>query len=259
MATLVFEHHTGNVSIFCFGNALNYNPQDSSQEKTLTTIQTLIAGVAPPQEPHRVLWQRIPGQLIPQSSRKVTSVHSETECCVRGRVAMHTTRADGVILQSRRLGVVCTSRDCPQLILWSEVTNRVAVLHCGRDQLHNVRGGAGVGESVVMNALPLIAQQSHAHTIHGVITLGIQAPSFPNEQYPEVTSALALRWGDLVVPDAHRKTIDLTELILRQLESYGVRRGNILHDKFDTFSDTRLASLRAKRGGHNMVYVTRLA
>ena len=171
---------------------------------------------------------------------------------------MNDSPADGVLLTEAGMAVALTSRDCPYLVLWSNGGGPVLVIHCGRDQLHNVSGGNAT-ESVIGNALAEISQHGvESRSLCGVITLGIATQYFPNDCYPEITSALVRTWGDEVVPDRESGTIDLKELILRQLEVFGeIPRENITHDKLDTFSNTELSSVRAGRKGHNMIIVHR--
>jgi hypothetical protein len=117
-------------------------------------------------------------------------------------------------------------------------------------------GDGHVNESVIANALPWFGNDVEPEQIFGAIVMGIAPEHFANGRYPEITTALSRRWGPSVVPDQTRHTIDLKELILRQLESYRIPRENIQHDGIDTFTDKHYASLRANRGGHNLLLVT---
>ncbi len=259
MKRCVFEYHTDTVSMYSLGNYVDYEP--SAEMPGLIHVHQAIGSfwrsLKEAQRPKRTFWQRLPGIRHPKHARRILTLSAETKQHLRGWVVMNDEPADGVCVSQRGTAVALTSRDCPYLILWFLRENQpcVLVLHCGRDQLHNVAGGNAT-ESVIGNAIrKAIESGVEIETIRGLITMGIRARYFTNERYPEITEALRKYWGESVVPDSEHHTINLEELILRQLEEAGILRENIGHDGLDTYGDPRLASLRAGRGGHNMVIV----
>lgn len=261
MSECIFEYHTGRVAIHSFGGVLKDEPQMPHIVAILSEIATLIRSSWSKQNlPKRIIWQRLPSHTHKSASRKVVHINNLTMAHARGWVVMNSEfiRADATVLDSLEISVVTMTRDCPTLVLWNDSEGPVAVAHCGRDQLHNA-GGEGVGESVIQNVLLEMRKLGIETTsLRGVITTGIAAEHFPNNYYPEICAALRKAWGEAVVPDNERQTIDLKELVLRQLEEYGgVQRECIVHDGIDTYSDARTASVRANRPGQNMIVVTR--
>lgn len=249
---LVYTYHNSMMQVSCFGDALTYDPESTKLEHIKEQILQYSdsCGIVKDQE-HRVTWQRVPGKLFPQLNKSVIGLPHRPGF---SPIIMNPVHADGVVLYGKNQTIACTSRDCPFLTLTSESTDCVMTLHCGRDQLHN--NGSHLNESVIFNALGWFGRDVDPKSIKGVITMGIAPVHFPNERYPKITTALAKRWGAEVIPDSERQTIDLRELILRQLESCNISRDNIAHDGMDTFSDTRFASYRAKRMRHNLTLVT---
>ncbi len=242
-----FQLHTGQLSMTCHPNALSFDPRVSDTRHICAQIAQYLS----PDISGSIIWQRPPGQSNMADIRNVIGLCYSPQ----QKVTMNARRADGIILRDPNITVAVTSRDCPYLVLWSEQMPCVAVLHCGRDQLHNILEGH-VDESVIANAIPWFGNFFEPEQIFGAIVMGIAPENFANARYPEITTALSRRWGISVVPDQTRHTIDLKELILRQLESYKIPRENIQHDGVDTYSDKYLASLRAGRGGHNLLLVT---
>ncbi len=256
MKRCTFEYHTGQLSLTCHPNAVSFDPQ----VEDVRHVRTQISGYLPLHNKDAtpsdaVIWQRPPGQRFKEASRLVIGLCHMENVRNKQHVIMNKQRADGVILCDPSITVAVTSRDCPYLILWSEQVPRVAVLHCGRDQLHNVLEGR-TDESVIANAIPWFGVNVEPDQIYGAMVMGIAPEHFANAKYPKITTALSRRWGLEVIPDQTRHTIDLKELILRQLESYRIPRANIMDDGIDTFSNKYCASYRDNRGGHNLILVS---
>lgn len=255
MYSCVLERHTDALSLYGLGNFVMYDPNDPNLDHVLHKIGGFIRSVPDMRTlPRRVIWQRVPGQRFPSATRAVIKVGKRTMQHKRGWVVRNTFHADGVIIEDQDIAVAFTSRDCPYLALECVVGGKhvVLVLHCGRDQLHNF-GEGKIAESVIANAMTELSRMGKVECMSGVITLGISPEHFPNERYQDLTEALSTAWGESVIQDKTRHTIDLVELILCQLEKHGIPRRLITHDALDTFTDTRLASMRANRGGHNLL------
>lgn len=251
----IFEYHTEEISIFSLGNALSYNPRDVDQKNVFCTIKEYTEVlISPVDKPRVTLWQRLPGKQHRELNRRISTIdRSVLQASHRDVVVMSRSPADGLLVHHRNIAIALTSRDCPYLVLWAEGHEDIAILHCGRDQLHDF--DTNDRASVVESALTALLQYWEPKDIHGVITLGISPEHFHNERYPDIIWNIQQQWGSSVITDMERLTLDLKELILVQLESCGVDRHQIICDDIDTYSDTRCASTRAQRGGHNMILV----
>lgn len=241
-------HLSDTVSIESYGKALHYEPNETD----LSTQRELIEDLARRAGASRVTWQRLTNlHTHPHRRYAIEARRDETEY-----LHMPGERADGFILHHPGEAVAIATRDCPALTLFSTRGGPVAVLHCARDTLHGIDQG-NVEKSVVIDAIrQCIYEWEDMESVHGFITLGIAPQHFPNDRYPKIVEKLKDTWGEHVIHDVARGTIDLVELITRQLETYGVARSRVSHDGLCTYSDSRLASHRRGHGGcHNLILV----
>lgn len=244
-----FSHK--HVSLRSYGDVFDYDPKEDDPETPLLIIEALAHDAGA----QNVLWQRLANDRYRESRFSVLprNVLPRNEGCFG---TINHRRLDGVILTRRGDATAFITRDCPVLVLYSARGGDIAVLHCSRSSLQGIDLG-NPRHSVIANALRLCLSSWKNEThVRGIITTGIAAHHFNNERNPTITETLRAMWGDRVVPDRTRHTIDLVALIRAQLESHGIDPECIAHDGVDTYSDERFASLRAGRGGHNVIVVT---
>jgi copper oxidase (laccase) domain-containing protein len=235
-----------------FGNELDYDPASTDLAPQLAHIEQLARDMGA----ERVLWQRMPNDKHPDRRFRVVRADDIPRTERFGHI--NHERYDGVVLESPGDSVAVTSRDGPILVLHGSEGWPVAVLHCSRSSLQGAELGASM-RSVLDEAFTLCAGGfGDGREVWGVLTMGIAAQHFPNDRYPLIIELLRKNWGNAVIGDAGgRPTIDVAALVKAQLAARGVSPRRIATDALDTFTDTRLASVRAKRGGHNLVIVKR--
>ena len=251
----VFTQFDEKIAVYSYGNALAYDPKETNLDLERHAIGDLV-------RLHRtsvwsVLWQRLANDRFPNERFMVerfkgTPLHHIRFVCINNK------RGDGVILDQGGDAVAMTSRDCPILVLYRRSGGPVAVLHCSRSSLTGVDRGEPE-RSVIHEAFKLLGPEfGQASDACGILTMGIDASHFNNERYPEVIKDLRQRYGDAVIggsPD--RPTINLYAWIQAQVAMHGMNPMHIVSDGLDTCTDERLASVRAKRGGHNLTIVIR--
>jgi copper oxidase (laccase) domain-containing protein len=247
----VFTFQDKRVLVQSYGKALFYDPKQENLEEPAKTIEFLAQQV----KAQNVLWQRLANDT--HRTRRFRVGNRDAQPFSRSRLCtIHNERLDGVVLNKRGDCVAFSTRDCPTLILYSTQGGPIAVMHCSRSSLQGIDLG-DTEISVIKHGLQICRRWwGNREHIRGVITLGIAPEHFPNDRYPEIVSMLEKRWGPEVIKDKERSTIDLVALIKAQLAHYGISASQVTHDGLDTFSDPRLASVRAKRGGHNLILVT---
>jgi hypothetical protein len=243
-----------NVQFRCFGNILDYDPQSTDREEQLQVIEALARDMGA----KRVLWQILANDKDRDARFRVVRAGNVPRA--NGSFGhINYNRCDGVVLDQSGDAVAFTSRDCPILILWNPHGTPVAVLHCSRSSLQGADIGQS-GRSVFKEAFDLCAGGFlDCKEVGGYLTMGIAAEHFHNERYLNVTDLLKRNWGKHVIGGTEeRPTIDIVELVRAQLRAKGVDTERVHWDALDTFSDPRLASVRAGRGGHNLVIAMRM-
>lgn len=227
-----------------FGNAFTYDVNDPHPEKALATIRTFAHHHLSPSVKDRLHWQRFPGGNISEGKRRVLLLEHEP--------MFPSPWADGVILSAPRTAVAVATRDCPVLVLYPEDGGPMLVMHCGRDCLHNFPDDTH--NSVIADGLAVYKERcrSGISDLRGFITLGIAPEYFQNDKYPDLVATLSREWGPEIVSDPDRLTLNLRELIYKQLEAHHIDRSQIKNDCLDTYSDPRLASVR--QNGRNAMY-----
>lgn len=241
------------VRIRAFGNIFDYDPKSTDRGEQLQVIE----GLARDMGARRVLWQVLANDKFPEARFRVRrSADVIRPPNVFGHV--NYDRCDGIVLEESGDAVAFTSRDCPILILRNPHGWPAAVLHCSRSSLQGTEVGRA-SASVLDEAFQLCAGGFLDCTeVGGYITMGIAPSHFNNERYPRITDALIRNWGAHIVGDPQgRRTIDIVELVRVQLRAKRVNTAQVYWDALDTFTDPRLASVRAGRGGHNLVIVVR--
>jgi len=251
----VFAQFDEKIAVYSYGNALDYDPKEKNLDLERHAITDFTR--PPATRAWSVLWQRLANDGFPEERFtierfKSTPMHHERF------VTINHKRRDGVILDQKEDAVAMTSRDCPILVLYRRSGGPVAVLHCSRSSLT----GIDLGEperSVIHEAFRLLGPDfGQAHDACGILTMGIGAPHFHNERYPAIIADLRKRYGTAVVGGTtDRPTIDLYAWVQAQVKVHGMDPKCIVSDGLDTFTDERLASVRAKRGGHNLTIVVR--
>lgn len=249
----VWGSDDGTVRFGCFGNIFDYDPRSTDREAQLEVI----VDIAQDMGARRVLWQILANDKDREARFRVRRADDVSRPKDRfGHI--NYDRCDGIVLERSGDAVAFTTRDCPILILRNPHGTPVAVLHCSRSSLQ----GADVGQSsrsVFDEAFRLCEGGFLGCTeVGGYLTLGIAAEHFHNERYPHIVEPLKKNWGKHVIGGtAERPTIDIVELVRVQLRARGVDTQQVFWDTLDTFTDPRLASVRAGRGGHNLVIVVR--
>jgi copper oxidase (laccase) domain-containing protein len=251
-----FGYTHGALDVRVFDSALSFNYADCNQEVVQKEIYDLIqSSEYIPQKRNHVIWQWPGISSLGYPLRNAIAL-DEIYGAPQATALKTNTPADGIVVFDHRITVAMTSRDCPYLILYVKDPEVALIMHCGRDQLHNT-GGRNPKESVISDTLALIGNRFDPCEVYGCITRGIAPEHFTNDRYPGIIATLTRYWGDDVVPDRERCTLDLKEIILRQLETYRIPRANITIDTVDTFSNPASASVRAGRSdAHNLILVS---
>jgi hypothetical protein len=251
----IFGYMDAAVQIRSYGNVFDYNPQDSKLTEQQVRVTQLLR--AAKTDAWRVLWQRLANDRSP-GRRFVVEGFAGSPLHHERFLTLNNQRCDGIILDKPWTAVAMTSRDCPILTLYRRSGGPVAVLHCSRSSLQGTDIGE-LDESVINRACKMLGPVfTHAPDVCGILTLGIASEHFHNERYPYVIAYLRNRYGAGVIGGTEeRPTIDLLALVRAQLAEHGIKPEAIVSDGLDTFTDTRLASVRAQRGGHNLVFVLR--
>ncbi len=249
----VWGSHNESVRFRCFGNIFDYDPKITDLSAQLSVVEELAREMGA----ERVLWQRLANDNHPEGRFRVLRAEDIPRNTDRFGHINHA-RCDGVVLERPRDAVALTSRDCPILILHNPHGWPAAILHCSRSSLQ----GAEVGDptrSVLNEAFQLCAGGFlDGSEVVGYLTMGIAAEHFHNERYPRITESLKKHWGKHVIGGTdERPTIDIPALVGTQLRTRGVNTARVYTDALDTFTDPRLASVRAGRGGHNLVIAMR--
>lgn len=255
----VYTSENPNVAIASFGKLVAFDPRDRDTrlEGPLATIEKHALALGA----HSVIVQRLsnrpdclgrfmvlPRSVLPYAGDRLGFVNNY--------------RMNGLILRNRHEAAGFITRDCGTLIVSQDKkytrgkTTPVFIAHISRDSIQGTMLGKPEA-SVVTNGMSIcLPEWDEPGTLRATITLCIAAEHFPNNQHPQIVAELRNRWGDEVVPDQKRSTIDLVAVVRAQLREFGMRPEQITHDKLDTYSDTRLASKR--RGDeiqHNVVLV----
>lgn len=249
----VWGSHDESVRFRCFGNIFDYDPKSTDLSTQLSVVEELAREMGA----ERVLWQRLANDNHPEGRFRVQrSVDIVRPANTFGYI--NYDRCDGIVLEEPGDAVALTSRDCPILILRNPHGWPAAVLHCSRSSLQGAEIGRAT-KSVFSEAFQLCAGGFLDCTeVGGYLTMGIAEEHFHNEKYPHITDSLKRNWGMHVIGGTkERPTIDIVELVRVQLRARGVSTERVLWDALDTFTDPRLASVRAGRGGHNLVIVVR--
>jgi copper oxidase (laccase) domain-containing protein len=256
-ADTVFAYFEKTMEVRSYGNLFDYDPKDKTDLAPQKHVIDHLAR-APATKAWCVLWQRLANDRCPEDRFKVrrfkgTPAHREQF------VSMAPDRCDGIILDQAEDAVAMTSRDCPILVLYRRSGGPVAVLHCSRSSLTGIDRGE-IYRSVIHEAFWLLgAEFEAANDVCAVLTMGIAGEHFTNDLYPEIIAGLQREYAGkgVIGGSKERPTIDLLALVHAQLESHGVSSDRVIHDHLDTYTDPRLASVRAKRGGHNLTLVLR--
>jgi copper oxidase (laccase) domain-containing protein len=256
-ADTVFAYVDESVEVRSYGDLFDYDPKDKTDLAPQKHVIDHLAR-APATKAWCVLWQRLANDRCPEDRFKVrrfkgTPAHREQF------VSMAPDRCDGIILDQAEDAVAMTSRDCPILVLYRRSGGPVAVLHCSRSSLTGIDRGEP-HRSVIHEACALLGKEfGNAHDVCAILTMGIAAEHFPNEDHPKIIQGLERQYeGKGVIGGSkERPTIDLVALVKAQLEGYGISPNRVIHDGLDTYTNPDLASRRAKRGGHNLTLVLR--
>lgn len=255
MTKPAFAYENRRVRVASFGKLVSFDPKDH----VLTEPLAIIGEHAKAMGARDVLVQRIsntlscggrfsvlPRKLLPRQDGNDAVVNNE--------------RLNGLIL---RRGEACAiiTRDCYTGIVCKNDTDKhspVLVMHISRDSVQGTDLGQPAA-SVVINGMNMcLPEWGGTKELQAIITTGIAAEHFPNERYPNEVENLRDLWGDGVIPDAVRSTIDLPAVVAAQLlQVFNMHpKKQIVRDKLDTFSNTELASKRrGDEGNHNVVIV----
>ncbi len=254
---LIYEVEGEGLIIKTYGRAVPFDPVYKDQSNTILALEALTGDV-----PYKMgVWQRLPGETNTEGRRTVLVIGNGRPVDAEKKVYQFGTRYDGLILTTPgTMGIMMTS-DCPVVVGFDTTgTAPPFMAHCGRDALHDI-DSYSPRESVIFRTLELWTERGgDLKNLRGYIFMGIAPEHFNNERYPHIVEAFRREWGRYAVPDYDRQTIDLVWVIRQQLKAAGVPspEDSFVHDGLDTFSNERLASLRAgKRDKQNVVVVVR--
>jgi copper oxidase (laccase) domain-containing protein len=184
----------------------------------------------------------------------------ERYCCL-----VHTNEknvffdTDAVLLTHPLQSVAFATSDCGATILYAKNTGDVILVHTGRNQLMAAtRPSERV--SIVQSCIELLYERGAlSETIHSLSVSQIAAVNFSHRGHPDesVVRSQAALWGETILQDSVKATLDLVELIATQLTYYGIPKSNISRVRINPFTSPDLASKRAGKTGSNVIMVAR--
>lgn len=239
----VFSHEDKYVSVSSFGKSFEFIPETGNTTSALKVLNAW----AVEQNLEDVLWQRLPNDTRPER-RFTVEFRNSLPHATSDRCVVNNEFFDGVILTEAGQSVVFATRDCPVVVIYSTRGGPVAVLHAGRTatQGYDINKPRG---SVIESAFALCYDSiwDHVSSLRATISVSIAPKHFPNDRYPKIIDGLKNRWGDSVIADHERSTIDLVALIKAQLKNFAsMCDDQITWDETDTVSDSRLSSNRCQ-------------
>lgn len=162
-----------------------------------------------------------------------------------------TFMVEGVILKESGQGVIITSRDCHVVTITNRDNGWVCALHAGRQShLGNLEKPGVIDKA--MHELEV----SDGRDIEAYVTGGICAKHFEHNDN-KFTRPFLDRFGDDVITDPKRGTLDLLKVIQITLSNWGVPRNQIAHDNLCTYEENWLGSRRASSAGQNWTVVVK--
>ncbi len=155
------------------------------------------------------------------------------------------TQAEGGILFRPGQSLLIHSRDCPTLILINRVNGLVGAVHAGREAL--IKRGSSCCENLgVVERLISALGIDDGRQAQAYITGGIGAEHFEHDE-PAFVEPFVRFYGQHVVTDPQRHTLDLKAVIVAKLHAYGIKR--VAGDDLCTFAHPQLGSARAEAAG----------
>lgn len=155
------------------------------------------------------------------------------------------TPAEGGVLKRPRQALLIHSRDCPIVVIANRKNGHVGAVHAGRESL--IRRGSACCENLgVIERLISALGIDDGRKAQAYITGGIGAAWFEHQDHAFV-EPFARIYGQYVVTDKQRHTLDLKAVITAKLHAYGIMR--VADDGLCTFSHPCLGSARAQIAG----------
>lgn len=164
-------------------------------------------------------------------------------------------RGEGMVLRYPGQGVFLTSRDCPIVVAVDEATGFVGVAHAGRSSLMNINSECTCCDTGVLENMFAAMNLPSGQHLTVYVTGGISAKNFPND--PQLVKPFTKKFGQAVVPDLSRGTLDLFRVIKKICMTYGIKPERILSDGLCTFETEWTGSKRADRPDSNWTLVVK--
>ena len=162
------------------------------------------------------------------------------------------TFAEGGVLPGAGHCMMIPTRDCYVVYLENMQNGRVGATHAGRESLIKPAGCCDA-ETVVHSLLHKLEVRD-GKQVHAYITGGISAKNFPHADREKVQPFID-RYGDRVITDQERLTLDLLYVIQIILNNWGVPNEQIMTDGLCTFDEPSLGSRRGDRPEQNWVFI----
>ncbi len=155
------------------------------------------------------------------------------------------TQSEGGILTRAGQALLMPTRDCSVLTIVNLMSNDGGAVHCSRESLINRNSGCCEHLGVVERLIAALDIRDGAKAA-AYITGGIGASKFEHQDISFVEPFMRL-YGEHVVTDKSRGTLDLVAVITAKLHAYGIK--NVHHDGLCTYDHPSLGSVRAQRAG----------
>ncbi len=180
--------------------------------------------------------------------------------CLMHRGNSTVTGADAILLARPGLSTAFATSDCGAAIFAARDTSDTVLVHPGRNQLMDI--AAPHERRTIVSAVidTLVERGAKPEAIKAVLLGQISAEYFSHrghEAEAAIKAQVAL-WGEAIMPDPERVTLDLAALLQAQLTFYGVVGKQLLQLRHDPYRSHDLASKRAGKLGSNVVVLQRL-
>jgi copper oxidase (laccase) domain-containing protein len=180
-------------------------------------------------------------------------------CCIHDNTTGTFFDSDAVLLSKADQSVAFATSDCGASILYAKDTGDVLLAHTGRNQLMDADHPLD-RTSILKACVALLYDRGAAYeAIHSLSVSQIAAAHFAHRGHKDETlvRTQATLWGEAIMPDPERATLDLVQLIATQLAYYGVPKSNITRFRINPYTSPDLSSKRAGKLGSNVITLTR--